>query len=131
MNLTRFSLNEITLIGTVSKISPASPDKTNLRIEFDLVTNERFKAQDGQWRELPQYHHCNVVGKKAEQFNAFVQVGSYLWARGSVKAPTPVNGRAQSELASKIQIREWSILSQADIDQVQGFDGNPFSKGQS
>lgn len=129
MKLTRFSFNEITLIGTVSKIKPVSQsDSATLRIEFDLVTNERFKTDDKQWHEVPHYHHCNVVGKKAEQFNAFVTVGSYLWARGSVKTPAHINGCVQT---SRIQIREWSILSQADVDQIQGSIASSSIKEQS
>lgn len=129
MKLTRFSFNEITLIGTVSKIKPVSQsDSATLRIEFDLVTNERFKTDDKQWQEVPHHHHCNVVGKKAEQFNAFVKVGSYLWARGSVKTPAHINGCAQTP---RIHIREWSILSQADVDQIQGSIASSSIKEQS
>lgn len=130
MKLTRFSFNEITLIGTVSKITPVqtlSTDNAKLRIEFDLVTNDRFRTKDNQWQEVPHYHHCNVIGKQAAQFKEFVKLGSYLWARGSVKNSS---GHGQTPI-TRIQIREWSILSQADIDQIGGTASKHAIGGQS
>ena len=129
MKLTRFSMNEITLIGTVSKIKPATTNHRNLvRIEFDLATNDRFRDRNNQWCELPQFHHCDVIGNKAEQFNVFVKVGSYFWARGSVKTVTNPGSQLTG---SRIQIREWSILSQADIDQIDGAVATTVIKGHS
>jgi len=117
-NLTRFSLNEIQLIGSVSKIEEIRKVKDRVLIDLDVVTNERFRNEANDWVSIAEYHHCFAQGKKAEEIAQLVIKGAYVWVRGAVKT-VKFSSRGEIKNKTQIQIKEWSILSQTDFRESQ------------
>ena len=80
------SLNRVTLIGNVGRDPELryTPNGTPVA-NFSIATTERFKAQDGEWKDQTEWHNLVAWRKLAEIVGEYVKKGSKLFIEGKLK----------------------------------------------
>lgn len=79
-------LNRVTLLGNLGadgdlRFTQSGTAVLNLR----LATTERYKAQDGEWKERTDWHSVVVWGKRGEALAKFLQKGATVCVEGSLR----------------------------------------------
>lgn len=76
-------LNRVMLLGNLG----ADPElrQTNSGhevLKLRVATSERYKAQDGEWKERTDWHSVVVWGRRAGALNGILSKGSRLFVEG-------------------------------------------------
>lgn len=125
------SLNKVTLIGNVGKEPELryTPNGTAVA-NFSIATSERFKGQDGEWKEQTEWHNIVAWRKLAEIVGEYVKKGSKLYVEGKIKTRSWDGQDGKKNYRTEIFVDNMIMLDGRGGGQ-QGGGGGSFGGGDS
>jgi single-strand DNA-binding protein len=80
------SLNKVMLIGNLGKDPEVRYMASGAAVaNFSIATNERYKDQEGNWNEKPEWHRVVFFGKIAEVAGQYLNKGSKVYIEGRLQ----------------------------------------------
>lgn len=107
-------LNRVDLIGNLgadpeARMTPSGQSVTTLRV----ATTERTKGQDGEWRDVTDWHTVVVWGKSADFAAKYLRKGSRVFVSGKLKTRSWEDRQSgQKKYATEVV-----------AERIQGLDG--------
>ena len=126
------SLNRVTLIGNVGRDPELryTPNGTPVA-NFSIATTERFKGQDGEWKDQTEWHNLVAWRKLAEIVGEYVKKGSKLFVEGKLKTRSWDGQDGKKNYRTEIFIDQMIMLdSRGGGQSGGGFDNSGFEPDQ-
>lgn len=79
-------MNDVNLFGNVGSVvfdNDAKEEKA--MIILSVATNERWINKAGQEESKTIWHKVNLYGKQADYWRSKIQVGGFVWVKGSLQ----------------------------------------------
>lgn len=79
-------INQVQLIGRLGADAEIKTTSQGARVSnFRVATNERMKLNNGQWREVTQWHSCVVWGDLTKIVERFGHKGNLFMLSGALQ----------------------------------------------
>ncbi|SKB77294.1 single-strand DNA-binding protein [Sphingobacterium nematocida] len=79
-------MNQVQLIGRLGADAEIKTTSQGARVSnFRVATNERMKLNNGQWREVTQWHSCVVWGDLTKIVERFGHKGNLFMLSGALQ----------------------------------------------
>ena len=80
------SLNKVMLMGRLGADPVKNTTQTGKSVaNFTMATSEKFKGQDGAWKETTEWHKIEAWDKLADLAENYLSKGSNVYIEGSIK----------------------------------------------
>lgn len=80
------SLNKVILIGRLGRDPEITyTPKGTAVVKFSIATNEYYKDDKGEKKELTDWHNIEIWGKMAETAKTYLEKGSLAYFEGKLK----------------------------------------------
>jgi single-strand DNA-binding protein len=79
------NLNQINIIGRVSKLNELKSTPSGVKILSFTVATNRIYQKDGEKKQETEYHNCVAFGKPAEIIGLYVEKGQEMYISGYLK----------------------------------------------
>ncbi len=80
------TLNKVILIGRLGGDPDVRYSQTGLAVvRFNLATNERVPAGEGNWEDRTEWHRIVVFGKVAENCSNYLSKGRLVYVEGRLR----------------------------------------------
>lgn len=108
------SLNRVLLIGTLGRepevrYAPSGDAICNM----SLATDDSFKAKDGEWRKVTDWHNLVAFRKLAEICGKHLRKGSLVYVEGRVKTEVWEKD-GKKNYATKIHLDDMKMLDKLE-----------------
>jgi single-strand DNA-binding protein len=108
------SLNKVILIGTLGRepevrYAPSGDAICNM----SLATDDSFKAKDGEWRKVTDWHNLVAFRKLAEICGKHLRKGSLVYVEGRIKTETWEKD-GKKHYATKIHVDEMKMMDKLE-----------------
>lgn len=103
--------NKVQLIGNLGndpEIKTLAGGQAMLRLR--LATNEKYKAADGEWKEMTQWHPVVAWGKQAEVLATLVRKGSGLVVEGRLVQRSYESKEGEKRYSTEVVLSEFQLL---------------------
>ena len=105
-------VNKVILVGRLTadpevKATPKGVYVANLRLATHTYGG---KTEDGNAKELTEFHHLVVFGKSAEFAGQYLRKGSQIYAEGRLKTSTWTDSAGQKHYRTEIVLDELKSL---------------------
>jgi single-strand DNA-binding protein len=82
-------LNKVQLIGRLGKDPETRTIREDRKVtNFSLATWDRYKDNQGEWKEITEWHQCVIWGKNAETAGKFLHKGDLIYFEGKKQTQT-------------------------------------------
>jgi len=107
-----------TLMGNVGGDPEVKKLQSGISIaKLSLATSKRVKQQDGEYKEVTQWHNLIFWDKKAEVVEKYVKKGSKIFVTGEIEYRSYDNKDGQKVYVTEIVVNELKMLdSKKDSD---------------
>lgn len=79
-------VNKVILLGNLGKDPELRYTSQQFPISsFSVATSERRKDQDGQWKDMVEWHNVVTLGKTAENCSKYLKKGSQAFIEGKIR----------------------------------------------
>lgn len=79
------NINRVTLLGNLTRMAEHKTTQTGKTVAtFSLATNRKWKTEDGEKREMAEFHNCVAWGFLAERVSA-MDSGSLVYVEGRLQ----------------------------------------------
>lgn len=104
-------VNRVTLLGNVGKDPELryTPNGTAVA-SFSLATTERYKGQDGEWKDQTEWHNLVCWRRQAEIAGEYVKKGRKLYVEGKIRTRSYDNKEGQKVYRTEIVIDTFILL---------------------
>lgn len=104
-------INQVQLIGRLGADAEIKTTSQGSRVSnFRIATNERIKMNNGQWREITQWHSCVVWGELNKVVERFGHKGNQLMVSGSLQYNEYVDGSGVKRNVAEIKVNNILVL---------------------
>ena len=104
--------NKIQLIGNVGNAPEVRVLDGGTKVaKFRLATSERFKNQDGSYREQTEWHNIEMWGNLADIADKFVGKGDKLFIEGALHYREYTNRDGVKCVATTITAKDMKLLT--------------------
>lgn len=81
-----YSLNKVQLIGNLTKDPETKQFNNGGEVaNFSVATNRSYKTEDGEKRDIPEYHNVSAFGKMAELVSNYLHKGIKVYIEGRLQ----------------------------------------------
>lgn len=117
------SLNRVELIGNLTKDPEVRQFQNgNEMASFSIATNRSYKTEDGEKKDIPEYHNLVVFGKMVEICSKYLRKGSKVWIEGRLQTRSWEAKDGQKRYTTEIVMQQLIMLSAKK-------DGRPMVSG--
>jgi single-strand DNA-binding protein len=114
------TVNKVILIGRLG----ADPDVRYLQdgspvVKFNMATNERVRAGEGNWEDRPEWHRVVAFGKLAENCGNYLNKGKLVYVEGRLQTRQWEDAQGVKRYTTEIVARDVQFLSAAGDRQPQ------------
>ncbi|MDR0384671.1 MAG: single-stranded DNA-binding protein [Prevotellaceae bacterium] len=118
------SYNKVILIGNAGK----DPEIRHLDsgvavITLPVVTSERIKDRNGEWREMSEWHNVVFWRALAESVEKYVRKGSQILVEGKLRSRSWEDQNGQKRYTTEVVAETLKVLTRRD-------NNNPQQNGQ-
>ncbi|MCB0221577.1 MAG: single-stranded DNA-binding protein, partial [Chrysiogenetes bacterium] len=105
------SLNKVMLIGHLGKDPEVRYTGSGMPVaNFSIATNERRKAQDGNWEDRTEWHDIVVFGKLADICGQYLSKGRQVYIEGRLQTRNWTDKEGQKRYRTEIIANEMTML---------------------
>jgi single-strand DNA-binding protein len=111
--------NKVQLIGNLGadpELKTVSGGQHVLRL--NLATNERYKAQDGEWKSETQWHTVVVWGRQAERLAGQVRKGAALLVEGRLVHRRYETKEGEKRFSSEVVLNDYQLLAATAVAEL-------------
>ncbi len=124
------SLNKVMLIGNLGKDPEVRYMASGAAVaNFSLATNERYKDQEGNWNEKPEWHRVVFFGKIAEVIGQYLNKGSKIYIEGRLQTRDWTDKDGNKKYTTEIVGREMIMLGGRGEPSATNDDYQPPAEG--
>jgi single-strand DNA-binding protein len=114
------SYNKVILIGNVGK----DPEIRHLDsgvavITLPVVTSERIKDRNGEWREMSEWHNVVFWRALAESVEKYVHKGTQILVEGKLRNRSWEDQNGQKRFTTEVVAETLKVLSRRDNNNSQ------------
>jgi single-strand DNA-binding protein len=114
------SYNKVILIGNAGK----DPEIHHLDsgvavVTMPVVTTERLKDRNGEWRETSEWHNVVFWRSLAESVEKYVRKGSQIFVEGKLRTRSWEDHNGQKKYITEIVAETLKVLSRRDNNNSQ------------
>jgi single-strand DNA-binding protein len=114
------SYNKVILIGNVGK----DPEIRHLDsgvavITLPVVTSERIKDRNGEWREMSEWHNVVFWRALAESVEKYVHKGTQILVEGKLRNRSWEDQNGQKRYATEVVAETLKVLNRRDNNNSQ------------
>ena len=110
-------MNQVNLIGNLTR-DPETRYSTGQNqtavCRFTIAVNDRRKNQNGEWEDNPSFIPIVVFGKKAENCDKYIGMGSKVAVNGKIETGSYVNKDGQKVYTTDVIANEVEFLSRKE-----------------
>ena len=108
-------LNKVMLIGNIGKDPEIRVNQTSGRkvVTFSLATSRRYRDNNGEQKELTDWHNIVGYGKVADVFEQLqVKKGTTLYVEGAIQNRSWINqATQQKQYTTEVIIENFQLLT--------------------
>lgn len=106
------SLNRVELIGNLTKDPEVRQFQNgNEMASFSVATNRTYKTEDGEKKDIPEYHNLVVFGKLVDIVSKYLRKGSKVWIEGRLQTRSWETKDGDKRYTTEIVMQELIMLS--------------------
>jgi single-strand DNA-binding protein len=114
------SYNKVILIGNAGK----DPEIRHLDsgvavITLPVVTTERIKDRNGEWREMSEWHNVVFWRALAESVEKYVRKGSQILVEGKLRSRSWEDQNGQKKYTTEVVAETLKVLTRRDYNNPQ------------
>ena len=107
--------NRVQLIGHLGKDPELSTfEGGKKKVKFSIATNEFYKSQDGEKKEVTTWHNIIAWGKTAEIANKYLKKGSEVAIEGKITNRNWEDEEGKKHYTFEVVANELLMLSKKD-----------------
>lgn len=122
------TVNKVILVGRLGGDPDVRYTPNGMAIaKFNLATNERVPAGEGNWEDRTEWHRIVVFGKLAETCGNYLSKGRLVYVEGSLRTQQWEDAQGVKRYTTEIIARDMTMLGggggegqQAQDRQAQG-----------
>lgn len=112
------SLDRVELIGNLTKEPEVRVFQNgNSMAAFSVATNRSYKTDDGEKKDIPEYHNIVVFGKMVDICEKYLRKGSKVWIEGRLQTRSWETKEGEKRYTTEIVLQELIMLSKKETSQ--------------
>lgn len=121
-------LNKAMLIGNIGKDPTVTSPNGKKCVRFSLATSKKYRDNNGEQKELTEWHNIAIWGKSAETFEKLnVGKGVKLYVEGEIANRSWTDKNGQKRYMTEINASTFQVLTPRNT-QPQGQQGSVFGQ---
>lgn len=109
------SLNRVELIGNLTKEPEVRVFQNgNSMAAFSVATNRSYKTDDGEKKDIPEYHNIVVFGKMVDICEKYLRKGSKVWIEGRLQTRSWETKEGEKRYTTEIVLQQLIMLSKKE-----------------
>lgn len=121
-------LNKAMLIGNIGKDPTVTTPNGKKCVRFSLATSKKYRDNNGEQKELTEWHNIAIWGKSAETFEKLnVGKGVKLYVEGEIANRSWTDNNGQKRYMTEINASTFQVLTPRNT-QPQGQQGSVFGQ---
>lgn len=121
-------LNKAMLIGNIGKDPTVTSPNGKKCVRFSLATSKKYRDNNGEQKELTEWHNIAIWGKSAETFEKLnVGKGVKLYVEGEIANRSWTDNNGQKRYITEINASTFQVLTPRNT-QPQGQQGSVFGQ---
>jgi single-strand DNA-binding protein len=114
------SYNKVILIGNAGKDPEIHHLDSGIAVvSMPVVTTERSKDRNGEWREISEWHNVVFWRSLAESVEKYVRKGSQIFIEGKLRTRSWEDQNGQRRYITEIVAETLKVLSRRDYNNSQ------------
>lgn len=119
------SVNEVTLIGRLTRDPETKETAGGTLARIGLATNETWTDRNGQRQEKTEYHNITAFGKTAELCAQYLSTGRQVYIKGKLETRTYQDRDGVERKSTEIKANQVVFLSGGENRQQGGHNNAP------
>ena len=112
------SLNRVELIGNLTKDPEVRVFQNgNSMCAFSVATNRSYKTDDGEKKDIPEFHNLVVFGKMVDICEKYLRKGSKVWIEGRLQTRSWETKEGEKRYTTEIVLQELIMLNKKEASQ--------------
>ena len=121
-------LNKAMLIGNIGKDPTVTSPNGKKCVRFSLATSKKYRDNNGEQKELTEWHNIAIWGKSAETFEKLnVGKGVKLYVEGEIANRSWTDNNGQKRYMTEINASTFQVLTPRNT-WPQGQQGSVFGQ---
>lgn len=121
-------LNKAMLIGNIGKDPTVTSPNGKKCVRFSLATSKKYRDNNGEQKELTEWHNIAIWGKSAETFEKLnIGKGVKLYVEGEIANRSWTDNNGQKRYMTEINASTFQVLTPRNT-QPQGQQGSVFGQ---
>lgn len=121
-------LNKAMLIGNIGKDPTVTSPNGKKCVRFSLATSKKYRDNNGEQKELTEWHNIAIWGKSAETFEKLnVGKGVKLYVEGEIANRSWTDNNGQKRYMTEINASTFQVLTPRNT-QPHGQQGSVFGQ---
>lgn len=121
-------LNKAMLIGNIGKDPTVTSTNGKKCVRFSLATSKKYRDNNGEQKELTEWHNIAIWGKSAETFEKLnVGKGVKIYVEGEIANRSWTDNNGQKRYMTEINASTFQVLTPRNT-QPQGQQGSVFGQ---
>lgn len=105
-------MNKVILIGNLTKDPELRTTPSGKQVcKCSIATNESYKDQSGQWKQIADYHNLVIWGNRAGAFAQYNRKGSKVSIEGKVKTRSYQDNQGVTKYITEIVVDNFEFLT--------------------
>ncbi|MDR2026696.1 MAG: single-stranded DNA-binding protein [Prevotellaceae bacterium] len=114
------SYNKVILIGNAGKDPEIHHIDNGIAVvTMPVVTTERLKDRNGEWREMSEWHNVVFWRSLAESVDKYVRKGTQIFIEGKLRTRSWEDQNGQKKYITEIVAETLKVLSRRDNNNSQ------------
>lgn len=125
------SVNKVILVGNLGRDPELryTPNGTPVA-NFSIATSERFKGQDGEWKDQTEWHNIVCWRRLAEVAGEYLKKGSKVYIEGKLKTRNWDDKDGKKNYRTEIFVDNMIMLDSRGAQGGMGADPSGFEPDQ-
>lgn len=125
------SVNKVILVGNLGRDPELryTPNGTPVA-NFSIATSEKFKGQDGEWKEQTEWHNIVCWRRLAEVVGEYLKKGSKVYVEGKLKTRNWEDKEGKKNYRTEVFVDNMVMLDARGAQGASGPDPSGFEPDQ-
>ncbi len=125
-------INKAILIGNLGSDPEVRYTQSGTAVaNFTMATSEKWKGQDGEWKDQTEWHRIVVWAKLAEICGEYLSKGSKIYIEGRIQTRQWDDKDGNKRYTTEIVAREMKMLDSKGATSSGGYEEPPLPEPRS
>lgn len=98
------NVNKVIIAGRLTKDPELKYSQSGAGVcKLNIVTNDRYKDKEGNWKDVSEFHNVTVFGRSAENVTNNCRKGTTVYVEGQLKTNKWQDQSGQTKYQTQIQ----------------------------